>query len=1010
MEFFSSVPLADPKKCPDNEDHNRLARQVNLSLTRSGPDCLWRVFYFANGIFTGMRNTATPSFPLGVNPPEDEWWKMYMNIEYPVAASGTGNWPLTLAGHPQGANTLNPLNAFIFGRKTAENKFLEKMGPWAEGNNFDGLVASSRAILSNKQYWEDAYMQRGAIARNKKYENHARMDLMYDTKWDGYSVFGAGRRIESKYLPDPYDSTFLSTSLTAAAVSSDRYFEEYASTYSYMRYPPAIQGGNFIKYKQAYRAPDGVLKRKNAAKDLLQWGLWCYVYYFRGSEIQRSLFCEEKPWQAKVIDFESTTSYKVSIANFREDRNGPLNICKVGFDFYKYFTRQNVFAPALGIPTKFKATDGMVAHKGYYELDEIGNMKVEPYRVSFSTFIKHNQSNVILGIVSENETVSTRFFCSRPWVYNADGIVSELSANNRGEDRSPYGKIIGFSKEQLANYNKNKTGIFTCDYDNHKSGRVGRDYLNFDSTSGRGTSNYIKSCIAGYYLETNAIEDKDCRFKFRIWSNGKIVHETIVTNSHSYRVNRRGTGRAAYIFNKMFYFKEGLEPEGASHKFRFQIVPIVNNVEYQGRDREVKKYIPLGNPWSTEVDKTVTLTLDPSAVDRDAGIWPGVVAHGAGLTEPQFGSIIAGEENSHIKNQVFANQFQTGDLVRVKCLKWDNVLPKDDPKFNPDGDSTPAEIQQAYDAYLNTFPAKNEDGSIPAKHELHLQGGNVLFVRKNLDKVYFSRRQDDRLLQGTLVNTVHNETGTLEGAKLFNENYAQFDGMANIYEELLIEKKEHCRLEIIVVERLTPPENVFKAKLDLAILQKRKPSFQDAYALLRVATAKQNRANVFSNIILGDQPGVGVVGHHFSESNRIFRNYYKYGSAMNIYGSSAVPALSQFVSANPIYESMRKFVSSFMRFADRQQLINYKVENGKGVLFFKRFAWGLSKRYKATILKNMEPSIDPVGWFHENTTDPMNPGHSKFIPIQKGKKYKVVSTEGTGVYYEGRPIGIFYRE
>ena len=260
-----------------------------------------------------MRNTATPSFPLGVNPPEDEWWKMYMNIEYPVAASGTGNWPLTLAGTPQGANVMNPLNAFIFGRKTAENKFLEKMGPWAEGNNFDGLVASSRAILSNKQYWEDAYMQRGAIARNKKYENHARMDLMYDTKWDGYAVFGSGRRIESKYLPDPYDSTFLSTSLTAAAVSSDRYFQEYASTYSYMRYPPAIQGGNFIKYKQAYRAPDGVLKRKNAAKDLLQWGLWCYVYYFRGSEIQRSLFCEEKPWQAKVIDFESTTSYKVSI-------------------------------------------------------------------------------------------------------------------------------------------------------------------------------------------------------------------------------------------------------------------------------------------------------------------------------------------------------------------------------------------------------------------------------------------------------------------------------------------------------------------------------------------------------------------------------------------------------------------------------------------------------------------------------------------------------------------------
>ena len=47
MEFFSSVPLVDGKNCPDNEDHNRLANQVNKRLTRSGPDCVWRIFYYA---------------------------------------------------------------------------------------------------------------------------------------------------------------------------------------------------------------------------------------------------------------------------------------------------------------------------------------------------------------------------------------------------------------------------------------------------------------------------------------------------------------------------------------------------------------------------------------------------------------------------------------------------------------------------------------------------------------------------------------------------------------------------------------------------------------------------------------------------------------------------------------------------------------------------------------------------------------------------------------------------
>ena len=113
---------------------------------------------------------------------------------------------------------------------------------------------------------------------------------------------------------------------------------------------------------QAKNAPDGVLKRKNAAKDLLQWALWCYVYHFRGSESQRSLFCSKKEWSTKVIDYFTTEEHKKSLKIQPEDKQGPLNICRVGFDFFKYFTRQNVFAPALGVPTQFKATDAMVAH------------------------------------------------------------------------------------------------------------------------------------------------------------------------------------------------------------------------------------------------------------------------------------------------------------------------------------------------------------------------------------------------------------------------------------------------------------------------------------------------------------------------------------------------------------------------------------------------------------------------------------------------------------------------
>ena len=109
MPAYSNVPLVGRnKKCPLHTHHNALANETNKRLSQAGPDTAWRIFYYADSIFTGMRNTATPGQPLGVNPPEDEWWKIYMCIEYPTASMGEGNWPLTPAGAPQGANVMNP--------------------------------------------------------------------------------------------------------------------------------------------------------------------------------------------------------------------------------------------------------------------------------------------------------------------------------------------------------------------------------------------------------------------------------------------------------------------------------------------------------------------------------------------------------------------------------------------------------------------------------------------------------------------------------------------------------------------------------------------------------------------------------------------------------------------------------------------------------------------------------------------------------------------------------------
>ena len=94
----------------------------------------------------------------------------------------------------------------------------------------------------------------------------------------------------------------------------------------------------------------------------------------------RRLFCERKTWDASVIEFSATTPYigQQTFGMKRTTTNGPLNVCKVGFDVFSYMTRQNVLAPCLagkvhknrrfstsdGRPP---ATDGM----GYAKMDQI---------------------------------------------------------------------------------------------------------------------------------------------------------------------------------------------------------------------------------------------------------------------------------------------------------------------------------------------------------------------------------------------------------------------------------------------------------------------------------------------------------------------------------------------------------------------------------------------------------------------------------------------------------------
>ena len=70
-------------------------------------------------------------------------------------------------------------------------------------------------------------------------------------------------------------------------------------------------------------------------------------------------------------------------------------------------------------------------------------------------------------------------------------------------------------------------------------------------------------------------------------------------------------------------------------------------------------------------------------------------------------------------------------------------------------------------------------------------------------------------------------------------------------------------------------ENFFEATIEPAILLKQRPSFQDAYSLLRAATAKKPGSSNSLLVAAGFDPdGVDQVGHGFYESNKVFQNYY----------------------------------------------------------------------------------------------------------------------------------------
>lgn len=182
----------------------------------------------------------------------------------------------------------------------------------------------------------------------------------------------------------------------------------------------------------------------------------------------------------------------------------------------------------------------------------------------------------------------------------------------------------------------------------------------------------------------------------------------------------------------------------------------------------------------------------------------------------------------------------------------------------------------------------------------------------------------------------------------------------------------------------------FTILIKFAHVLEMKPSAADAYVIMRIATTEG----------LGENAGeMDPVGHFNSDqAKKVFKNYMKYGVAYNL-SRKSLAKNDVYVSANPVYESARKFISSHIKMADRYSLVDYAIEQGRSVLYFKRYRFGMKKTGMDSF-RGLGPSITQVG-----NRNMIGSATETFIPITQGKKYIVLDMDKSSsnyiIYVEG---------
>lgn len=121
-----------------------------------------------------------------------------------------------------------------------------------------------------------------------------------------------------------------------------------------------------------------------------------------------------------------------------------------------------------------------------------------------------------------------------------------------------------------------------------------------------------------------------------------------------------------------------------------------------------------------------------------------------------------------------------------------------------------------------------------------------------------------------------------------------------------------------------------------------KPSVADAYLVLRCGGVE------FSGALDGDGPGCGY-------ATSIYLDYAQKGVITSHQGHVALPGSTDVINSNAVYEAARQ-MSKAVRMVPRGNLIGYEVSGGLSVLYFTRYALGLSGAVPVDLFDGIGPA------------------------------------------------------